>query len=338
MSAPPPPTGETIVYLDSNYHPLPADFFPAPHTYTPYPHTPLPLIAPRILPATILLTSLCPLTRETLSLLPPSQLKLIIITSVGTNHVDLAYCAENNIQVSNMPDTNTETVAEHALALYFAVKRDVVSLHEWTMRGKQWAKEGTGILGMNTWEGGGARGCKSEVVGVVGGGKIGIAISNLCQALGMKVLISERKSIPQAQARTGRTAFSEILTQCTTIILSCPLSSETKNLISAAELSLMRRDAILVNVARGGVVNEADLARALDAGEILGAATDVFEREPVEKGESPLVRAKGEERVRNLIVSPHVAWFGRDSQEKCVRAIAEIFEGYLKGEKINFVV
>ncbi|EMR88972.1 putative glycerate dehydrogenase protein [Botrytis cinerea BcDW1] len=237
-----------------------------------------------------------------------------------------------------MPDTNTETVAEHALALYFAVKRDVVSLHEWTMRGKQWAKEGTGILGMNTWEGGGARGCKSEVVGVVGGGKIGIAISNLCQALGMKVLISERKSIPQAQARTGRTAFSEILTQCTTIILSCPLSSETKNLISAAELSLMRRDAILVNVARGGVVNEADLARALDAGEILGAATDVFEREPVEKGESPLVRAKGEERVRNLIVSPHVAWFGRDSQEKCVRAIAEIFEGYLKGEKINFVV
>ncbi|KAF7882813.1 uncharacterized protein EAF02_006176 [Botrytis sinoallii] len=334
MSAPPAPTGETIIYLDSNYHPLPSNFFPAPHTYIAYPHTPLPLITPRIFRATILLTSLCPLTRETLSLLPPSQLKLIIITSVGTNHVDLAYCAENNIRVSNMPDTNTETVAEHAVALYFAVKRDVVMDDE----GGAVGEPGTGILGMNTWEGGGARSCRSEVVGIVGGGKIGLAISNLCTALGMKVLISERKSIPQAQARAGRTAFSSILTQCTTIILSCPLSSETKNLISAPELSLMRRDAILVNVARGGVVNEADLARALDEGEILGAATDVFEREPVEKGGSPLVRGEGEERVRNLIVSPHVAWFGRDSQEKCVKAIAEIFEGYLKGEKVNFVV
>ncbi|KAF7896187.1 hypothetical protein EAF00_006202 [Botryotinia globosa] len=338
MSAPPTPTGETIVYLDSNYHPLPSTFFPAPHTYTAYPHTPLPQIAPRILPATILLTSLCPLTRETLSLLPPSQLKLIIITSVGTNHVDLAYCAENNIQVSNMPDTNTDTVAEHALALYFAVKRDVVSMHEWTMKAERWASQGTGILGMNTWQGGGARSCRSEVVGIVGGGKIGLAISNLCTALGMKVLISERKSISQAQARAGRIAFSSILTESTTIILACPLSPETKNLISAHELSLMRRDAILVNVARGGVVNEADLAMALDEGEILGAATDVFESEPVEKGGSPLVRGEGEERVRNLIVSPHVAWFGRDSQEKCVKAIAEIFEGYLKGEKVNFVV
>ncbi|TGO82412.1 hypothetical protein BPOR_0837g00070 [Botrytis porri] len=166
----------------------------------------------------------------------------------------------------------------------------------------------------------------------------GLAISNLCTALGMKVLISERKSLPQSQARVGRTAFSTILTQCTTIILSCPLSPSTQNLISSPELSLMRRDAILINVARGGVVNEADLARALDSGEILGAATDVFEREPAEKGGSPLVRKEGEERVRNLIVSPHVAWFGRDSQEKCVKAIAEIFEGYLKGEKINCVV
>ncbi|TGO57821.1 hypothetical protein BOTNAR_0193g00160 [Botryotinia narcissicola] len=371
MSAPPTPTGETIVYLDSNYHPLPSNFFPAPHTYTAYPHTPLPQIAPRILPATILLTSLCPLTRETLSLLPPSQLKLIIITSVGTNHVDLAYCAEKNIQVSNMPDTNTDTVAEHALALYFAVNRDVVSMHEWTMKAERWASQGTGILGMNTWEGGGARSCRSEVVGILlrsakqeflnryiesreGGDNAAkldvdlicwvdiwnrsLAISNLCTALGMKVLISERKSIPQVQARAGRAAFSSILTECTTIILACPLSPETKNLIAAPELSLMRRDAILVNVARGGVVNEADLARALDEGEILGAATDVFESEPVEKGGSPLVRGEGEERVRNLIVSPHVAWFGRDSQEKCVRAIAEIFEGYLKGEKVNFVV
>lgn len=99
----------------------------------------------------------------------------------------------------------------------------------------------------------------------------------------------------------------------------------------------MSRDAILINVARGGVVNEADLAEALDQGKILGAATDVFENEPVERGQSALVRGEGEKRVRNLVVSPHVAWFGRDSQEKCVRAIGDIFEGYLRGEKINCV-
>lgn len=236
-----------------------------------------------------------------------------------------------------MPDTNTETVAEHAIALYFAVKRDIVSMHEWTMRGEEWERKGTGILDMNTFYGGGARGCKNEVVGIVGGGKIGTAISTLCKALGMKVLISERKSTPQEQTRAGRTPFSEILSQCTTIILSCPLSSTTQNLISASEFSLMRCDAILINVARGGVVNEAALAGALDRGEILGAATDVFEREPVEKGESALIRGEGEKRVRNLVVSPHVAWFGRESQEKCVKAVQEIFEGFLRGEKINCV-
>lgn len=85
-------------------------------------------------------------------------------------------------------------------------------------------------------------------------------------------------------------------------------------------------------------MNEGDLAGALDRGEILGAATDVFEREPVERGGSPLVRGEGVERVRNLTVSPHVAWFGRDSQEKCVRAIGDIFEGYLRGERVNCVV
>lgn len=76
-----------------------------------------------------------------------------------------------------MPDTNTETVAEHALALYFAVKRDVVRMHEWTMRGGEWGRLGTGIGGMNTFEGGGARGCSSEVVGIIGGGKIGRGLS-----------------------------------------------------------------------------------------------------------------------------------------------------------------
>ncbi|KAG4029636.1 hypothetical protein MFRU_015g01720 [Monilinia fructicola] len=335
MSTPP---GENIVYLDSNYHPLPPNFFPSPHTYTPYGYTSPSSIHPRISTATIILTSLCPLTAETLSLLPPKQLKLIIITSVGTNHVDLAYCREHGIQVSNMPDTNTETVAEHALALYFAVKRDVVRMHEWTMRGGEWGRLGTGIGGMNTFEGGGARGCSSEVVGIIGGGKIGTTISTLCQALGMRVQISERKSVPAAQTRPGRTPFADILAQSTTLILACPLAPSTHNLIAAPELALMRRDAILVNVARGGVVNEGDLAGALDRGEILGAATDVFEREPVERGGSPLVRGEGVERVRNLTVSPHVAWFGRDSQEKCVRAIGDIFEGYLRGERVNCVV
>ncbi|KAB8288839.1 hypothetical protein EYC80_010742 [Monilinia laxa] len=205
------------------------------------------------------------------------------------------------------------------------------------MRGGEWGRLGTGIGEMNTFEGGGARGCSSELVGIIGGGKIGTTISSFCQALGMRVQISERKSVPAAETRPNRTPFLDILTQSTTLILACPLSPSTQNLISAPELALMRRDAILINVARGGVVNEADLAKALDQGEILGAATDVFEREPVERGESPLVRGEGVERVRNLTVSPHVAWFGRDSQEKCVRVVEQIFEGYLRGERVNRV-
>lgn len=86
---------------------------------------------------------------------------------------------------------------------------------------------------------------------------------------------------------------------------------------------------------RAGVVNEVDLAHALDDGEILGAATDVFDKEPVEKGECVLVRREGEKRVRNLIISPHVAQFGRDSQEKCVKAVRDIFDRFLRGQKVN---
>lgn len=154
----------------------------------------------------------------------------------------------------------------------------------------------------------------------------------------MKVIFAERKGVPDAEVREGRVSFVEALKIATVLIFTLPLSPSTAALIAAPEYSLMRPDALLVNVARGGIVIESDLVAALKAHKITAAATDVFIEEPAGK-ENVLVRAAGEEWARGrLVLSPHIAWLARSSTDKLRRVTAENIEGWCRGEPQNVVV
>jgi lactate dehydrogenase-like 2-hydroxyacid dehydrogenase len=158
----------------------------------------------------------------------------------------------------------------------------------------------------------------------------------------MSVLLSDRKFPSTSTPRAGRTPFVELLQKSTVIVITCPLTPETRNLISAPEFALLRPDALLINVARGGIINEEALVGALREGKLKGTATDVFVEEPAGEENSALLRALKENDgglQGRLVVSPHVAWYARSSIEKLRRVVGENIEGWASGEneRVNFV-
>lgn len=155
----------------------------------------------------------------------------------------------------------------------------------------------------------------------------------------MTVQISERKGVPESQTRTNYTPFNQVMKSSTVIFLSLPLTPTTENMIASAEFSTMRPDVLVINIARGGIVNEEDLVEALTQGKIAGAATDVYVEEPAGE-DSTLVKAARDSELRNsgrLILSPHVAWFGISSVEKLTRVVAENILAWCEGAGGNIV-
>lgn len=159
----------------------------------------------------------------------------------------------------------------------------------------------------------------------------------------MTVHFAERKGVPASEVRSGRISFEECIGTSTVFFLTLPLSPETLNLISTAELSSMRSDALIINVARGGIVNEEALVTALKERKILGAATDVYVQEPAGLENSPLVKAanewEGDESMMGrLVLSPHLAWWAKSSIEKLRTTVAANIEAWAGGEVRNEVL
>lgn len=150
----------------------------------------------------------------------------------------------------------------------------------------------------------------------------------------MSVLIAERKSAAPDQVRAGRVPFEQVIKTCTVLMLACPLDDTSKNMISEPELRSMRPDSIVVNVARGGVMNEAAVLKALKEKWIFAVATDVFVNEPATREDCPLLR----ECPSNLTLSPHVAWYGGTCLENSQLRIKETLENYVAGKVINSVL
>jgi lactate dehydrogenase-like 2-hydroxyacid dehydrogenase len=174
-----------------------------------------------------------------------------------------------------------------------------------------------------------------ETIGIIGVGELGTRVASHFRVLGSKILLAERPS--STSIREGRTAFRETLSQSTVIIVATSSTPETRNLISDAELALLPSDALVINIARGEVVDEKALVTALKEKRIAGAATDVYEKEPASKETSLLIR-EAEGLEGRLIVSPHVAWYALASVEKLRRVTAANIEEWVRGEKSgNFV-
>lgn len=169
-----------------------------------------------------------------------------------------------------------------------------------------------------------------STLGIIGYGFLGKSVAKLAQAMGMQVLVAERRSA--ATVREGRTPFQEVLQRSDVITLHCPLTEETRNLIDEREFQEMNQDSLLINTARGGLVNEGALIQALQEGLIAGAAFDVLIEEPPRKGNALL-----DADLPNLIVTPHIAWASREAMQTLADQLVDNLEAFAKGEPRNLV-
>ncbi|KAF7557923.1 hypothetical protein G7Z17_g295 [Cylindrodendrum hubeiense] len=316
-----------IVALETFFTPLPELAVPSPHTFTltEYTRTSQDELHERIKDADVLITTAIPLRADALSVEACPNLKLIAVLAAGTDSVDLAACTARGIRVMSSPNCNADVVAEHALALYFAVRRTLLPTMR-DLRAGEWPRRGTLMKGSFV-AGKPPRGCRDETAAIIGYGHVGKNLMKLLTGLGMKVIVSGRKGAP---APEGRVTFDEALKTATVIFLCCPRSPETLGLIAAPEFDLMQNDAVLVNVSRGGIVDEGALFRALTDGRIHGAGVDVFDIEPAGPETSVLLGSDAE--GLNLVATPHAAWIGGATTSNYQRVLCENINGFISGK------
>jgi glycerate dehydrogenase len=261
--------------------------------YVEYQTTAPEQIVPRLEGATVAIINKLPLRSESLERLP--QLKMIAVAATGYDVVDVAYCRAHGIAVANIRNYAVHTVPEHAFALILALRRNLLAYRADVERGV-WNKSEQFCF--FTYPIGDLYG---STLGIIGEGAIGQCTAAVGRAFGMRVLFADHPP-PKAEGVTF-TPHEEVLAQADVLSLHCPLTPETRNLIDLAALRKMKRSALLINTARGGLVDEAALIQALDEGLIAGAGFDVLTVEPPRNGH-PLLDV----RRHNFILTPHIAW------------------------------
>jgi glycerate dehydrogenase len=290
-----------------------------PHTYKEYESTWTPdEIVERLKDATIAIINKVPMRADVLKQLP--KLKLIAVAATGTDVVDKAYCKEHDITVVNIRNYAFNTVPEHVIALIFALRRNLLTYVKDVQDGV-WNKSSQFCFLTHA-----IRDIAGSTLGIVGYGALGKSIGKRAEALGMKVLAYD--IFPQP----GLTDFETILKESDIITLHVPLTPETKNMIGEKEFERMKPTAILINTARGGLVDEAALAKALKAGTIAGAGFDVLTVEPPKDGNILL-----DKTIPNLIVTPHVAWASKEAMQILADQLIDNIEAFVAGKPQNVV-
>jgi glycerate dehydrogenase len=284
----------------------------------------------RIAGCEFILTNKLQITRARMRAVP--GLKFVGLTATGTNNVDLEAAKELGIAVCNIRDYCTDSVAQHVLGVILML----------THRFREYAQAAVD----GTWArcpqfsvpGAPIRELRGKVLGIVGYGTLGRAVAKVCKdALGMRVLVAERPGgRGDDQTTVGspvRVTLDEILRNADVLSLHCPLSDATRGLIGRRELALMKPEAIVVNTARGALVDLDALADALRGGDLGGAAIDVLPQEPPVDG-SPLF----DPAIPNLIVTPHIAWAAFEARQRAVDELALNIEDFLRGGRRGRVV
>lgn len=312
-----------------------------PHTFslTTYERSKPADLPARLADAEIAIVTTVPLGPELLSPTVTPRLQLVVALASGTDIIDLAACRARGICVFNSPSCNVDAVAEHSVGLYFACRRNMLPSMR-ALLADRWPVRGTLMQTAMTHGRVAARGCRSETAVVVGYGRVGQRVAVLLRALGKTVEVVGRKNSEGSSGGSSgcsfnhRVPFDEALRRASMVVLCCPRTPETLNLLSTAEFSLMQADCILINVARGGIVDEAALLQALRDGQIGGAGVDVFAQEPAGPGTCALLRSDAVEDV-NLVVTPHTAWVAADTtanyQEALLENLADFIQGTMKG-------
>ena len=246
------------------------------------------------------------------------DLKLICVAATGTNNIDLKTASEMGIVVSNVRAYGTDSVAQHVIGVMLAHFTSLFKYTEAVKRG-DWSRSDQFCLLEYP-----VRELRGMTIGIVGYGELGQGVARLAEAFGMQVLIAQR---PGGEPQAGRVALDELLPQVDVLSLHVPLTDDTKHLIDRAALEKMPSHALLVNAARGPVVDNAALADALREGVIGGAALDVVDVEPPPEDYVLL-----KDDIPNLIITPHTAWAGRQARQNTVNQIQQNIEAFIAGE------
>ncbi len=278
-------------------------------------------VAGRIADAEVVITNKVALDASNLA--GAGRLRLICIAATGTDHVDLAAAARRGIAVCNVPGYATPSVVEHVFLLILALMRNLPAYQRTVAAGRWQASRQFCLLDHPIAE------LSGKVLGIVGFGTLGRAVARVGEAFGMRVLVAAR---PGAAVPPGRLSLEDLLPRVDVLSLHCPLADNTRGLIGARELARMKPGAVLVNTARGGVVDEQALAAALRSGHLGGAGVDTLSREPPPP-DHPLLAGD----VPRLIVTPHIAWASREARQRLVVEMAENIRAFRAGRSRNRV-
>ena len=272
--------------------------------------------------AKVVVTNKVKLPAALLEKLP--QLKLVAVAATGVDHVDLDAARRLGIAVCNVRDYATHSVPEHVFTVLLALRRNLIAYAVAATNGTWSRAENFCLL---DWP---IEDLAGSTLGIIGGGTLGKSVAKLGAAFGMRVLLAEQRGAP---LRPGRVAFEQVLAEADVLSLHLPLTSATRHLIGATELASMKTSAILINSARGGVVDEVALVEALRAKRLAGAAVDVLTTEPP-PADHPLLTAN----LANLLVTPHIAWASRQAQQRMADEVVENIAAFLRGELRNRIV
>lgn len=274
-------------------------------------------VAERIKDVDIVITNKIPITREAMD--QATSLKLICVAATGMNNIDHDAARDKGIPVKNVEDYSTHSVAQHTFSLILALLNNP-ALHNAYVRSGAYSKDNIfTYMGAPFWQ------LKDKRMGIIGLGNIGTKVAEIAEAFGCKIVYYS-SSNQDRHDRYQRLSLEELLHSSDVVSVHAPLTDKTENLISYNQIKLMPSHALLINTSRGGIINEADLAKATDDKLIRGAAIDVFSSEPL-PADHPYLQVKDKDR---LLLTPHIAWASEESRTLLIDRICGNIRQFLK--------
>ena len=310
-----------IVFLDGASLPSPLARPAHASHWTVREHTRSDHVIEALANADVAITNKVRLDRITLEQLP--RLKLICVAATGYDCVDLAACRDQGVTVCNVPAYSAVSVAESVIGSLFALRRHLMAYRVASAR--LWPQSSHFCV-----HGAPIQDLQGSTLGIVGRGDIGSRVARLAKALDITVLFAEHRGAPQVRA--GYVAFDEVLAKADALTLHCPLTPQTRYLIGTAEIARMKPGALLINTARGALVDENAVLAALASGQLGGAALDVLHVEPPQ-ADHPLLHCEHP----NLLITPHVAWASQSSVARLKAVLLANVEAFAANKPINVV-
>ncbi|MCX7738883.1 MAG: D-2-hydroxyacid dehydrogenase [Hydrogenothermaceae bacterium] len=278
----------------------------------------------RVMDKNIVITNKVVIDRSVMDAAP--NLKLVCVAATGYNNVDIEYAKRKGIAVSNVAGYSTDSVVQHTFGMLFYLLENLRHYDDYVKSGEYSNSTIFTYIGKPFWE------IKGKTWGIIGLGTIGKSVGKIAKAFGCKVVYYSTSGL-SIDPEFERKELEELLSTSDIVSIHAPLNEKTRNLITYQNLKLMKRNAILLNLGRGGIVREEDLAKALEERLIYGAGLDVLEREPIEP-DNPFLKIKNRDR---LLITPHIAWTSIEARNRLVREVYLNIKVFLQGRQRNRV-